>query len=124
MRIGQSMMPSASNGGTWLAGEPRMETLRREAGALGWLLRMTIVGAVAAAIYKEMKLPPEQRTWHGRLFGFVPYDFRMPTPARIVRAWWSPRSDKVFSEQPFGVGWVVNLPVALRTLQQMRSRAR
>jgi hypothetical protein len=101
-----------------------METLRREAGALGWLLRMTIVGAVAAAIYQEMRLPPEQRTWHGRLFGFVPYDFRMPTPSRIVRAWWSPRSGKLFNEQPFGVGWVVNLPVALRALQRMRSQAR
>jgi hypothetical protein len=101
-----------------------METLRREAGALTWLLRMTIVGAVGAAIYKEMKLPPEQRTWHGSLFGFVPYDFRMPTPARIARAWWNPRSQKLFNEQPFGVGWVVNVPVAVRTLQRMRSQDR
>ena len=100
-----------------------METLRKEASALGWLVRMAVVGAVAAAIYKEMQLPPEQRTWHGRLAGFVPYDFRLPTPARIVRAWWNPESDKLFNEQPFGVGWVVNLPAALRALQRMRSQA-
>jgi hypothetical protein len=100
-----------------------METLRKEAGALGWIGRMAIMGAVAAAIYKELQLPPSRRTWHGQVFGFVPYDFRMPTPARIVKAWWSPRSRKVFNEQPFGVGWVVNVPVAVRRLQQMRTRS-
>ena len=53
-----------------------METLRRECGALGWLLRTSPIGAAAAAIYKELQLPPEKRTWQGRLLGFVPYDFR------------------------------------------------
>jgi hypothetical protein len=101
-----------------------METLRRELGALAWLLRMAIVGAVAAAVYKELKQPPEQRTWQGRLFGYIPYDLRLPTPARVVRAWWSPRSQKLFNDQPFGVGWVVNLPVALRSLKRMRRPAR
>jgi hypothetical protein len=90
-----------------------METLRREMGAFGWLIRTLIVGAVAAAIYKELQLPPEQRTWQGRLFGFVPYDFRLPTPARLIRAWWDPGSKRLFNDQPFGVGWTVNVPAAL-----------
>ena len=101
-----------------------MDTLRKEAGALGWLIRLAILGSIAAAIYKELQLPPSRRTWHGQLFGFLPYDFRMPSPARIVKAWWSPRSPKVLNEQPFGVGWVVNLPTAVRRLQQMRSSSR
>ena len=101
-----------------------METIRTEAGALGWLLRMAVIGAVAGAIYKELQLPPERRTWHGTLLGFIPYDFRVPTPARIVKAWWSPRSQKVFNDQPFGVGWVINVPTALRKLQRMRSDSR
>jgi hypothetical protein len=95
-----------------------METLRREAGALGWLVRTLLAGAVVAAIYKELQLPPEQRTWQGRLLGFVPYDFRLPTPRRILRAWWDPDSDRLFNDQPFGVGWAVNLPVALRMIQR------
>jgi hypothetical protein len=101
-----------------------MDTLRKEVGALAWLLRMAILGSIAAALYKELQLPPARRTWHGRLFGFLPYDFRMPSPARIAKAWWSPRSPKVFNEQPFGVGWVVNLPTAIRRVQRMRSPAR
>jgi hypothetical protein len=101
-----------------------MDTLRREVGALGWLLRMAIAGAVAAAIYKELQLPPEQRTWHGRLFGFVPYDFRLPTPRRVLRAFWDPGTDRLFNDQPFGVGWAINLPAALRLVQRVMGSSR
>jgi hypothetical protein len=96
-----------------------METLRREAGALAWLLRMALIGAVIGAIYKELQLPPDKRTWHGRLLGFVPYDFRLPTPRRVVGAWWDPSADRLFNDQPFGVGWAINLPAALRMLQRV-----
>jgi hypothetical protein len=101
-----------------------METLRREASAFGWLIRALIGGAVVAAIYKELQLPPEQRTWHGRLFGFVPYDFRLPSPRRLARAWWDPGSDRLFNDQPFGVGWTVNLPIALRTILRVTGPSR
>ncbi|HET7519929.1 MAG TPA: hypothetical protein VFK61_00145 [Candidatus Limnocylindria bacterium] len=101
-----------------------METLRRELGALSWLVRMAVFGTVAVAVYRELQQPAEKRTWHGKVFNVVPYDFRMPSPARIAKAWWSPRSRKLFNEQPFGVGWVINLPVAVRGLQRMRGKAR
>jgi hypothetical protein len=100
-----------------------METLRREVGALGWLMRTLIAAAVAAAIYKELQLPPDQRTWQGRLFGFVPYDFRLPTPRRMLRAWWDPDSDRLFNDQPFGVGWAVNLAALLRIMRRVSGTA-
>ena len=100
-----------------------METIRREVGALGWLVRMALLGSIAAAVYKELQLPPERRTWHGKLFNVVPYDFRIPDPARVVGAWWYPRSPKVFTEQPFGVGWAINVPTAIRRLQRIRGRS-
>ncbi len=86
-----------------------MNTLRREMGALGWILRTVTFGLVAAAVYKELQLPADKRTWHGRLFEFVPYDFRIPTPRKLMHAWWNPDSNSVFTEQPFGVGWTINL---------------
>ena len=101
-----------------------MDKVRREAGAFGWLMRTLVVGAVAAAIYKELQLPPEKRTWHGRLLSFVPYDFRVPTPSRVVRAFWDPKTDRLFNDQPFGVGWVINLPVAVRMLKRVIGSAR
>ena len=101
-----------------------MKTIRREVGALGWLLRTLVLGALAAALYKELQLPPEKRTWHGRLAGFVPYDFRLPTPRRVIGALWDPKADRLFNDQPFGVGWVINLPVALRMVQRVFGSAR
>jgi hypothetical protein len=101
-----------------------METLRREVGAFGWVMRTLVMGAVAAAIYKEMQLPKEKRTWHGQLLSFVPYDFRVPTPKRFVKAFWDPKADRLFNDQPFGVGWVINLPVAFRMLKRVIGSAR
>jgi hypothetical protein len=62
----------------------------------------------AAAVVKEFRLPPEERTWHGRIVG-VPYDFRKPTLARLRERWWNPAEPALFPPQPFGVGWTINL---------------
>jgi len=94
-----------------------MNTLRREMGALGWIVRTVTFGLVAAAVYKELQLPADKRTWHGRLFDFVPYDFRIPTPRKLMHAFWNPDSSNIFSEQPFGVGWTINVGALLPTLR-------
>jgi Family of unknown function (DUF5808) len=115
------MMPcAAAKPGTWLADEEdSMNTMRREMGALGWILRTVTFGLVAAAVYKELQLPADKRTWHGRLFDFVPYDFRIPTPRKLMHAFWNPDSSNIFSEQPFGVGWTINFGALLPTLRKL-----
>jgi hypothetical protein len=50
----------------------------------------------------------EERTWQGRVFGFVPYDFRPPTWDRLRDAYWNPEDDRLFTDRVFGVGWAVN----------------
>ena len=40
-----------------------LKTLRSELESLGWLIRMLTLGAVAGAVYRELRLPPEERTW-------------------------------------------------------------
>jgi hypothetical protein len=94
-------------------------TIRREISDLGWLIRTLTLAAIAGAVYMELRKPPEERTWHGRLVGFVPYDFRMPTPRRVLDAYWNPSSGQLLTEQPFGVGWGVNIPVAVAVLQRI-----
>ena len=94
-----------------------MNTLRREIGALGWILRTVTLGLAAAAIYKELQLPADKRTWHGRLFDFVPYDFRIPTPRKLITPAGIRTRATIFSEQPFGVGWTVNFGALLPTLR-------
>jgi hypothetical protein len=70
-----------------------------------------LIGAalVAAAVAQELRKPSSERTWHGRLAGFVPYDFRPPTVERFKDAWWNPSDPRIFTDRVFGVGWSVNL---------------
>ena len=99
-----------------------MDTLRREAGALGWLIRTPITfGPVAAAVYKELQLPageadvarpPVRRR-----------ALRLPhaDPAHACCKPFGTRSGNIFSEQPFGVGWTVNCGALLQMLRGLVS---
>lgn len=94
----------------------RADTVRNETSAFFWILRTATLAAVAGAIYTELRKEPGQRTWNGKLLGVVPYDFRMPTLERIRQAYWNPRSPKIITDRPLGVGWAINIPTALRRL--------
>lgn len=94
----------------------RADTVRNELGALVWLLRTALIGAVVGAVWVELRKPPEERTWNGKLLGVVPYDFRVPTLEGLRQAYWNPRSPKIFTPRPLGVGWAVNIPTVLRRL--------
>jgi hypothetical protein len=82
-----------------------MRTLRR----VRRLFRVAVFGLAVAAVATELVKPADERTWHGKVFGAVPYDFRPPTWKRIRDAYWNPESDRLFSDRVFGVGWAVNL---------------
>jgi hypothetical protein len=95
-----------------------MRTLR----GLRRLIRVVVVGLVVAAVATELSKPEAERTWHGRVWGVVPYDFRPPTWERIRSAYWNPESDSLFSDRVFGVGWAVNLYQAKRMLDSAFGR--
>ena len=71
----------------------------------GWIGLLLI----ALAIGNELRKSPTERTWHDRLFGVVPYDFRWPTWARVRQALWNPQSARIFVPQVYGVGWSINV---------------
>jgi len=73
------------------------------------LVRFVTFGLIVAAVATELSRPPEERTWHGKVGGIVPYDFRPPTWQRIRDAYWNSESDRLFSDRVFGVGWAINL---------------
>jgi hypothetical protein len=95
-----------------------MRTLR----GLRRLLRVAVVGLFVAAVATELSKPEDERTWHGKVGGVVPYDFRPPTWERIRTAYWNPDSDRLFSDRVFGVGWAVNLYQAKRLLESAYER--
>jgi hypothetical protein len=78
------------------------------------LVRTLVWVTFFAALYQELRKPDSERTWHGKVAGVVPYDFRLPTIERLREAYWAPERDEIFSERVFGVGWAVNIPVAAR----------
>jgi hypothetical protein len=75
-----------------------------------WRLVLALIGVVV--IIQELRKPPEERTWHGKL-GFIPYDFRMPTVERFRQTYWNPEGPLV-SGKAWGVGWALNLGAAKR----------
>ncbi len=88
--------------------------MRDMIGAIRTLAWVAFIGA----LYQELRKPPAERTWHGRVAGVIPYDFRIPSLEKFRTAYWDPTSDTVFSDHVFGVGWAINIPVAARKLRE------
>jgi hypothetical protein len=91
-----------------------MKPLRR----LRRLTKLVGMGLLIAAISQEMAKPEEERTWHGRVFGLVPYDLRPPTWERIRDAYWNPDEPRLFTSRVYGVGWALNLYRAKTLLEE------
>ena len=84
----------------------------------GWRGLVTLTGLMllGAAVVRELRLAPQQRTWHGDIFGFIPYDLRAPTFGRLVDTFWNPEQRAVVVPTAFGVGWSINAAAAVRSL--------
>jgi hypothetical protein len=70
-----------------------------------WRLALAIIGVIA--VIQELRKPPGERTWHGKVAQVVPYDFRMPTMGRVRSTYWNPEGP-IISSRVFGVGWAPN----------------
>jgi hypothetical protein len=81
----------------------------RSARRLRRVAKLAAIGLLLAAIAQQVARPPALRTWRGRVLGVVPYDFNLPTWARLRRAYWNPEDDRLFTDRPLGVGWAINL---------------
>lgn len=92
---------------------------RNLAGLLAWLS----IDAALAAVIQELSRPRQFRTWHGRVAGLIPYDFRRPTLRRLLDAFWAPDNPRLFTDTAFGVGWSVNLAQLPRALAGVKRPA-
>lgn len=75
---------------------------------------ITFVLAVVALL-DQLGRRPEDRDWHGKVAG-VPYDFRLPTPARLRERLWNRDDERLLTPMAFGLGWAVNLYQLVRRL--------
>jgi uncharacterized membrane protein len=85
-------------------------------------VKVVAIGLLVAAVVQEASKPHADRTWHGRVFGFVPYDFSPPTWGRIRRAYWNPEDGRLFTDRVMGVGWAINLHRARALLLDLFGR--
>ncbi|WP_189668153.1 DUF5808 domain-containing protein [Promicromonospora soli] len=83
-------------------------TVKHRRGRLKKVIRLVSLALTAAAVFKELRTPEDERTWHGKVVSVVPYDFRFPTMARVRERMWNPEADHVLGPRVFGVGWTVN----------------
>jgi hypothetical protein len=77
------------------------------------LWRLVLAIAALVAVVQELRKPPEQRTWHGKVAGLVPYDFRKPTMERFRKTYWDPDGPAI-PGKAWGVGWALNLGAVKR----------
>ena len=86
------------------------------------LIKLVLAALAIAAVIKELRKPAEDRTWHGDVLNFVPYDFRRPTMERFKEVTWNPEGP-LFTPRVFGVGWGVNVGAGVAKLKAARGRA-
>ena len=87
-----------------------MRTVKRRRGAI------TLLFALATVVYAT-------RTKQSQgAFVRVPFDFRVPTVARLRQRWWNPDDHRIVTPQVFGIGWSLNLYQVLRRLGYVGKR--
>lgn len=91
--------------------QQREEQKKRPSASDAWKLALAVIGVVA--IIRELRKPREERTWHGVVAGFVPYDFRKPTVERFRNTYWNPEGP-ILSSKAYGVGWAPNFGAVKR----------
>ena len=91
---------------------------RRPSIANLWRLALAIIGAIA--VVQELRKPPDERTWHGKVADLVPYDFRVPTVERMQATYWNP-DGPFLPGKVFGVGWAFNFGALTKLVTKNRS---
>jgi len=99
------------------------ERARKRRSGIQDLVRLVMLALTVAAVVKELRTPAEERTWHGVVAGFVPYDFRVPTLARFRERVWNPEGEHLISPHVFGVGWTLNVGKVVALVRQKVSGA-
>ncbi|MGV8965559.1 MAG: DUF5808 domain-containing protein [Cellulomonas sp.] len=87
------------------------------------MIRLVTFGLVVASVVKELRTPADERTWHGVVAGFVPYDLRLPTLARFRARVWDPQGESLVNPRAFGVGWTVNVGKVVTVVREKLSPA-
>jgi hypothetical protein len=102
----------------------KSRTLRRKdvRGKVRGGIRLLSAAVAIAAVTRELRRPKSEREWHGEI-AKVPYDFRAPSPRRLVRRSWAPEDPRIIVPRAFGVGWGLNFAAVVKQLKRYRAKS-
>lgn len=83
------------------------------------IFRILTLAVIAGVIYQEARKEPGDERWHGKSLGFVPYDLRPPSLARIRETYWNPDDPRIFTGKVAGIGWGINLAAVAEKLRSL-----
>ncbi len=86
---------------------------------MGRVGRLLGVAVLIGIIYEEARKGPEDERWRGKSLGFVPYDLRPPSLARIREAYWNPDDSRLFPGKVAGIGWGVNFAALVDRVRRL-----
>lgn len=81
------------------------------------ILQATAITLTLVAVFQELEKPKEERKWYGKIAGFIPYDFRIPTIERFKESCWNPYESRLFTPRVCGIGWGINFYTLLERLR-------
>lgn len=90
--------------------------LRLEIHGIQGIVTLLALVTTGLAVEEQLRRPPAERTWHGHLWDFIPYDFRVPSLDQALRSFWDPESSQILKDKTFGVGWDLNFAAVAREL--------
>ena len=82
--------------------------------------RTVFFGLLAWAVITELRKPEGERTWQGKLAGFIPYQLRRPTLERVRETYWAPDDEHVLKPPVWGVGWALNVGRVVKLVRRQR----
>ena len=71
------------------------------------VIGISMTTLISAAIVDQLRRPTDERTWEGTILG-IPYDFRPPTPEKLLNTFWNKETSRIFVPHAFGIGWSIN----------------
>jgi hypothetical protein len=100
------------------------QTKRRKdlRGKVRGTIRLLSAALAIAAVTRELRRPKSEREWHGEI-AKVPYDFRAPSPRRLIRQSWAPEEPRIIVPRAFGVGWGLNFAAIVKQIKRYRAKS-
>jgi hypothetical protein len=83
------------------------------------LARLILLTVLAGIVYSEVRKVPGAPRFRGKALGFIPYDIRPPSLAKIPGTYWDPHEPRIFTGRVSGIGWSINFAALVERMKRL-----